>query len=282
MRLTGPKPDWARESGGEAGLHPSNIHDCEYAIGSINFTGDSPVILTRDGPSLRLRLPGHDRQGRAVEGGAGRGDRIRFVRMDYEQAVALEAAQDHSLRELSAAAPAMPAAASIGAPARATASETIIAALPAEGTRPSVAYRQAGDGYLLLEYGDNVLDLALRMRIHLLMEALRERPVAGVRELSPGVRSLQIRYDSRLIADALIARLLEIEAGRRGHAQGAHARGPPAAGFEDSATLGAVRRYQETAPARPGCRTTWTSSSASTAWPRATRCGASCTTPAIW
>ena len=52
MRLTGPKPDWARESGGEAGLHPSNIHDCEYAIGSINFTGDSPVILTRDGPSL--------------------------------------------------------------------------------------------------------------------------------------------------------------------------------------------------------------------------------------
>ncbi|MGC0677509.1 hypothetical protein ACPL29_23885, partial [Escherichia coli] len=54
----------------------------------------------------------------------------------------------------------------------ATASETIIAALPATGARPSVSYRQAGDGYLLLEYGDNVLDLALRMRIHLLMEAL--------------------------------------------------------------------------------------------------------------
>ncbi|PUW13595.1 urea carboxylase, partial [Cronobacter sakazakii] len=38
--------------GGEAGLHPSNVHDCEYAIGAINFTGDFPVILTRDGPSL--------------------------------------------------------------------------------------------------------------------------------------------------------------------------------------------------------------------------------------
>jgi hypothetical protein len=24
---------------GEAGLHPSNIHDNEYAIGSVNFTG---------------------------------------------------------------------------------------------------------------------------------------------------------------------------------------------------------------------------------------------------
>ena len=41
-----------REDGGEAGLHPSNVHDCEYAIGAINFTGDFPVILTRDGPSL--------------------------------------------------------------------------------------------------------------------------------------------------------------------------------------------------------------------------------------
>ena len=138
------------------------------------------------------------------------GDRIRFVRMDYEQAVALRRRRTTACASCCGAA--MPAAASIGAPARATASETIIAALPAEGTRPSVAYRQAGDD-LLLEYGDNVLDLALRMRIHLLMEALRERPVAGVRELSP-VRSLQIRYDSRLIRqDALIARLLEIEAG---------------------------------------------------------------------
>ncbi len=31
--------------------HP-NVHDCEYAIGAINFTGDFPVILAKDGPSL--------------------------------------------------------------------------------------------------------------------------------------------------------------------------------------------------------------------------------------
>ena len=52
VRLVGPKPRWSRSTGGEAGLHPSNIHDCEYAVGSINFTGDMPVILTQDGPSL--------------------------------------------------------------------------------------------------------------------------------------------------------------------------------------------------------------------------------------
>ena len=37
VRLLGPKPNWSRRDGGEAGLHPSNIHDCEYAIGSIKF-----------------------------------------------------------------------------------------------------------------------------------------------------------------------------------------------------------------------------------------------------
>ena len=37
-----PQAGLGARSGGEAGLHPSNIHDCEYAIGSINFTGDSP------------------------------------------------------------------------------------------------------------------------------------------------------------------------------------------------------------------------------------------------
>ncbi|CAG0931246.1 hypothetical protein PLCT1_01695, partial [Planctomycetaceae bacterium] len=51
VRLIGPKPEWARQDGGEAGLHPSNIHDNAYAIGTVDFTGDMPVILGPDGPS---------------------------------------------------------------------------------------------------------------------------------------------------------------------------------------------------------------------------------------
>ena len=130
------------------------------------------------------------------------------------------------------------------APVATAVAEPIVAALPAQGARPSVSYRQAGDGYLLLEYGDNVLDLALRMRIHLLMEALNADPIGGVQELSPGVRSLQIRYDSRVILQGeLIERLLRIEAGL---ADVATLKVPtrvvylPMA-FEDSATLGAVQ-----------------------------------------
>src|SRR6185295_9956598 len=40
VRLLGPKPKWARADGGEAGLHPSNVHDNAYAIGAVDFTGD--------------------------------------------------------------------------------------------------------------------------------------------------------------------------------------------------------------------------------------------------
>ena len=52
VRLVGPRPKWARPDGGEAGLHPSNLHDNAYAVGTIDFTGDMPVILGKDGPSL--------------------------------------------------------------------------------------------------------------------------------------------------------------------------------------------------------------------------------------
>lgn len=52
MRLNGPRPSWTRTDGGEGGSHPSNVHDHTYAIGTVNFTGDMPVILMVDGPSL--------------------------------------------------------------------------------------------------------------------------------------------------------------------------------------------------------------------------------------
>ena len=35
-----------------SGLHPSNIHDNAYAVGAMDFTGDMPILLGPDGPSL--------------------------------------------------------------------------------------------------------------------------------------------------------------------------------------------------------------------------------------
>ncbi len=261
VRLIGPKPTWARGNGGEAGLHPSNIHDCEYAIGSINFTGDSPVILTRDGPSLGgFVCAATIATGELWKVGQVRpGDRIRFTRMTYEQAQTLLRIQDEAIATLSTAAGAPLAIppARVAAPLSLTAgtprSATIVAELAAQDDRPSITYRQAGDGYLLLEYGDNVLDLALRMRVHLMMEALKVQPLAGIQELSPGVRSLQVRYEPRQIGQSeLVNQLLSIEhrlsdvATLKIPTRVIHL---PMA-FEDTATLGAVERYQETVRAQ--------------------------------
>ncbi len=252
IRLMGPKPAWARSDGGEAGLHPSNVHDCEYAIGSINFSGDTPIILTKDGPSLGgFVCPVTIAKAELWKVGQVKpGDTIRFHALSYEQAVALQYRQEEAIATLRAPDEGI---ASLPVPAPKALETTIVASVPATGHRPRITYRQAGDSYLLLEYGENALHISLRLHIHLLMQHIEAHPIIGVFELSPGVRSLQVRYDSLTISQSeLIARLLEIEAQLpdvstvKVPTRVVHL---PVA-WEDSSTLGAVQRYQETVKAR--------------------------------
>lgn len=247
IRLNGPKPTWTRSDGGEAGLHPSNIHDTEYAVGSINFTGDMPVILTKDGPSLGgFVCPVTIVKAELWKVGQVKpGDKIRFKHLSFDTALAMELVADKAIETLSIQPHIAPAP--IVKPVD-TISECIVAALPAQGYRPLVSYRQAGDKYILLEYGDNILELSLRLRVHALMEALKASPINGVIELSPGVRSLQINYDSRTIHQKeLIAKLLILEE-TLGDARDIKVPSRivymPMA-FEDSATLDAVSRYRQ-------------------------------------
>ncbi len=244
IRLAGPRPSWSRDSGGEAGLHPSNVHDCVYAVGSINFTGDTPIILTRDGPSLGgFVCPVTIASAELWKVGQIKpGDRIRFVAITPAQAAALEAVQEESIRTLTA----VPLSAAHSVPP--VAASAVLASRAPEKHHPKAVWRQAGDNCILLEYGDDILDLALRLRVHLLMDRIRSQNLP-IRELSPGVRSLQIRYHASDISQAGLMRLLhEIEDGlpsvdslklptRVVHLPMA---------FQDSATLGAVARYSET------------------------------------
>ncbi|WP_376753235.1 urea carboxylase, partial [Pantoea anthophila] len=102
VRLVGPKPTWTRANGGEAGLHPSNVHDCEYAIGAVNFTGDFPVILTHDGPSLGgFVCPVTIARAELWKVGQVKpGDTIRFHPISTEEALARENAQRHLIGTL--------------------------------------------------------------------------------------------------------------------------------------------------------------------------------------
>lgn len=201
VRLIGPKPQWARPDGGEAGLHPSNIHDNAYAIGAVDFTGDMPVILGPDGPSLGgFVCPATIVQAELWKLGQLKpGDSVRFQRLSQAEAKALEAQQDAEIASLQADAPQVMARVADATP--------LLDHLPATASQIAVTYRQSGDKNLLVEYGPLVLDLNLRFRAHALMLWLEKQAIPGILDLTPGIRSLQVHYDSRRMA---VARLLDI------------------------------------------------------------------------
>jgi urea carboxylase len=205
VRLVGPRPTWAREDGGEAGLHPSNIHDTPYSVGAVDFTGDVPILLGPDGPSLGgFVCPATVVTGERWKLGQLRpGDTVRFQPVTETEAAALRSAPERGLpRRLAttlndhgvlgrregrdADAPAVTAATAPGAG-------------PDLDDSPAVTYRRSGDDNLLIEYGPMVLDLGLRMRVHALAERIAAEGLHGILDLTPGIRSLQVHVDPDLL-----------------------------------------------------------------------------------
>ncbi|HEV8073521.1 MAG TPA: urea carboxylase [Opitutaceae bacterium] len=230
VRLIGPKPRWARQDGGEAGLHPSNIHDNAYAIGTIDFTGDMPIILGPDGPSLGgFVCPATIVQSELWKIGQLKpGDKVRFQRLTAAAAQAAEFAQDAAVETL--AAPAKPRRrtfnvqhSTFNIQRRSSDSQltepAILHTLPTRyapksemTTAPAVVYRRSGDRYLLIEYGPLALDLNLRFRVHALHQWLQQHPMPGLLDLTPGIRSLQVHFDNRVLPlERLMETLLEAE-----------------------------------------------------------------------
>ncbi|MEQ1672522.1 MAG: carboxyltransferase domain-containing protein, partial [Hyphomicrobium sp.] len=209
IRLIGPKPEWARPDGGEAGLHPSNIHDNAYAIGAIDFTGDMPVILGPDGPSLGgFVCPATIVHAELWKIGQLKpGNKVRFKRLTAMEAAALEAKPDAEIATLQP----QTIAPHVIQP-KASLTDCIVSMREATAERPTIICRRAGDKYLLVEYGPIVLDLELRFRIHVLMTRLEARALSGVIDVTPGIRSLQIHYDSRCLSlDTLLDELSSID-----------------------------------------------------------------------
>jgi urea carboxylase len=207
VRLIGPRPQWARRDGGEAGLHPSNIHDNAYAIGAIDFTGDMPILLGPDGPSLGgFVCPACIIAAEVWKMGQLKaGDNVRFVRVTTHEAEAAEAeqlAEVDMLRKCSRQ--------SRSKLRRETLPDAVIGLLPAEHVGVEVTYRRAGDKYLLVEYGSAVLDLNLRFRAHALMQWCERSGLPGIIDLTPGIRSLQIHYDSRVLSCRELLNALEL------------------------------------------------------------------------
>ncbi|KZT52397.1 hypothetical protein CALCODRAFT_441644 [Calocera cornea HHB12733] len=221
LRLEGPKIKWARENGGQGGSHPSNIIDNGYAMGSINVNGDTPVILTHDGPSMGgflcmctivdsdLWKLGQLRPGNTVQ----------FRRISLSDARALKGHYDTWLDAIEGK---ILLKAQRGAldyiPSPLFRYDPKLAVYPAdEGTgRPEVVYRQAGDEYILIEFGPADLDLSIRARIHLfeLEVSKHDWPSGAIRSLAPCIRTTMVHYNSEIISqDTLLAQLIAVERG---------------------------------------------------------------------
>ncbi|AZG48219.1 5-oxoprolinase/urea amidolyase family protein [Gordonia insulae] len=186
IRLIGPQPRWARNDGGEAGLHPSNIHDNAYSVGALDFTGDTPILLGPDGPSLggfvcpvtvvtaqRWKL-----------GQLKPGDTVRFVAVRSDQTAS------PSETGLGRRASFVDVLSGGGDP-----DDGILGATTTADGTTAVTYRRSGDDNILVEYGDMRLDLALRARVHALSERINAELPAGLIDLTPGIRSLQVKAD---------------------------------------------------------------------------------------
>ncbi|KAF9446428.1 hypothetical protein P691DRAFT_673636 [Macrolepiota fuliginosa MF-IS2] len=199
------KIQWARASGGEGGAHPSNILDNAYSLGSVNVNGDTPVLLTNEGPDMggyiclctvavgELWKLGQLRPGNSIQ----------FRRVPYTTAVEAEKHNGKYMANI----------------------QTVISGREGEHTLldygiqqdfeyPSRLYekrgsevgkhsfilRQSGDSAILADFGPMELDFFVRARIQAFVEAIDQVKLIGIKILCPCIRSVMIHYDNKTIS----------------------------------------------------------------------------------
>lgn len=226
IRLLGPTPDWSRTDGGEAGIHPSNLHDSAYPVGGIMLSGDTPVIVGVDGPSLG---------GFVVPAVVIEADRWKLGQLRPTDTVRLVPVDLTG----TASAPERPPVLAAG-----------------EAWQISWTIRASGDRHVLVEAGTREFDLRIRMWIHLLATQAREADAPGVTEIVAGVRSLLVAIDTTRANVADLARVL---------AQIAEALPDPdhvevssrevvlPISFDHPTSHEAMRRYASVNPSAPWC-----------------------------
>lgn len=187
VRLNGPIPQWARVDGGEAGLHPSNIHDNAYAVGTLDLTGDQSILLGPDGPSLGgFVCPVTTASGELWKlGQLHPGDKVRFKLLSLEQAKAIQTYVNNNLNFIYT-------------------KKVIMEQLPidatyailCEGIANDTRYciRLDGEENILIEIGEMELNIENRFRVHILMNKLSKMNLPII-DMTPGIRSLQIHFD---------------------------------------------------------------------------------------
>ncbi|KAG6373685.1 allophanate hydrolase subunit 2-domain-containing protein [Boletus reticuloceps] len=220
---------WARTDGGEGGSHPSNILDNGYALGTVNLNGDTPgdsyPRRTRHGGLYmclyrcvwRLFVSVLIQACRWKLGQLSPGGTVQFKRISWAEAqIGAQTARAwiEDVR-LAVSGSAVPPRAEHGFQSETTGHLTTILQKimpPAGSPRPVVAFRQAGDSAILVEYGQMKLDFDLRARVHALETEARKRDFNGIWSFAPCIRSTMCHFDPVIISQKDVLEFLaEVE-----------------------------------------------------------------------
>ncbi|KAF5349974.1 hypothetical protein D9756_009200 [Leucocoprinus leucothites] len=216
IRLEGTERiQWARDDGGQGGAHPSNILDNGYVIGSVNVNGDTPVLLTNEGPDMGgyVCLCTVATGELWKLGQLSPGCTVQFRRISHDAALGIREQNDRYLATIESLVSSQGTNCQESLFANILAGEDHsprLAEISADGREPLVL-RQAGDMGILAEFGRMELDFFTRARVQAFLEELKARNVVGLKRLSPCVRSLMIHYEPRLISQSkLLQELLVV------------------------------------------------------------------------
>lgn len=205
IRLNGPVPQWVRQDGGDAGLHPSNIHDNAYAIGTLDLTGDQSILLGPDGPSLGgFVCPVTTAKGEMWKlGQLHPGDKVHFQLLTLEQAEEIRKTEEENLKQNYKVV-------TLPEPEQLDADYAILAKGEAAGT--DIVIRLDGEENILVEYGAMELNIDLRFRVHILMQELEKQKLPII-DLTPGIRSIQIHFNiDQISVKEMVDKVMKVNA----------------------------------------------------------------------
>lgn len=260
IRLVGPEPKWARSDGGEGGSHPSNLVEYGYSVGSLNWTGDEGCIFAMDAPnfggfasSATIVRADYWKMGQLKSG-----DTLRYKRVTLNEALQLRQHQANYIDGIEDAiskghfedVPKFEPGFQLSGQYQAA----VLWERPATSTSPQVRYRQAGDDYILVDYGNEQFDLNYRCRVTALEKALHspDAPAWWKDNLVTTVgccTSITLCYDgAKVPRDHLIKHLqtLEEQIGDLSMAKVPCRRFRLPLTFESQEQFEATKRYMET------------------------------------
>lgn len=210
------KIQWARTTGGEGGSHPSNILDNGYALGTINVNGDTPVILSTEGPDMGgyLCLCTVATAEMWKLGQLSPGSTVQFRRISWSDSLHLLACHQKWLSAFDEMISHRTSvfSHSFGLNLEDTPQSPILHKLPSSDNKNSgdlqITFRQAGDSAILVEFGTMHLDVYVRAQIHAFQKLVLEKQITGIKSLCPCIRSIMCHYDPTAISQAGLLHLL--------------------------------------------------------------------------